>query len=108
MNWDKEKVLSDVVWVIRKFKPDVIICRFPTSGEGGHGHHTASAMLAEEAFTVAADPTRYKEQFAYGVEPWQAKRILWNTFNFGNNNMQRDDQFKLDAGGYNSLLGKSY
>ncbi|HVE62107.1 MAG TPA: PIG-L family deacetylase, partial [Chitinophagaceae bacterium] len=56
--WDKEKILSDVVWVIRKFQPDVIITRFPTTGEGGHGHHTASAILANEAFSVAADPTR--------------------------------------------------
>src|SRR5689334_22092430 len=41
--WHKEKILSDVVWVIRKFQPDVIITRFPITGEGGHGHHTASA-----------------------------------------------------------------
>ncbi|MBL7711513.1 MAG: PIG-L family deacetylase, partial [Chitinophagaceae bacterium] len=47
--WNKESVLADVVWVIRNFKPDVIICRFPTTGEGGHGHHTASAILALEA-----------------------------------------------------------
>jgi LmbE family N-acetylglucosaminyl deacetylase len=59
--WDKEKVLGDVVWVIRKFRPDVIICRFPTTGEGGHGHHTASAILAQEAFTAAADPKRFPE-----------------------------------------------
>src|SRR3977135_1667185 len=52
--WDKEKILSDVVWIIRKFQPDVIITRFPTTGEGGHGHHTASAILANEAYTVAA------------------------------------------------------
>ena len=45
-----------MVWVIRKFQPDVIITRFPTTGEGGHGHHTASAILASEAFTAAADP----------------------------------------------------
>ena len=44
--WDKEKILSDVVWVIRKFRPDIIITRFPTTGQGGHGHHTASAILA--------------------------------------------------------------
>ncbi|MBD0277555.1 MAG: PIG-L family deacetylase, partial [Flavisolibacter sp.] len=44
--WDREKILSDVVWVIRKFQPDVIITRFPTTGEGGHGQHTASAILA--------------------------------------------------------------
>ncbi|HRN49676.1 MAG TPA: PIG-L family deacetylase, partial [Niabella sp.] len=57
--WDKEKILSDVVWVIRNFRPDVIITRFPTTGEGGHGHHTASAILANEAFIAAADPNRF-------------------------------------------------
>lgn len=106
--WEKEKILSDVVWVIRKFQPDVIITRFPTTGEGGHGHHTASAILANEAFTAAADPNRFPEQFTYGVKPWQAKRILWNSFNFGGTNLTSPDQFKFDVGGYNPLLGKSY
>jgi len=105
--WDKEKILSDVVWVIRKFEPDVIITRFPTTGEGGHGHHTASAILANEAFTAAADPNRFPEQLKY-VKPWQAKRILWNTFNFGSTNTTSNDQFKFDVGGYNPLLGKGY
>src|SRR5688500_4105287 len=105
--WDKEKILSDVVWVIRKFQPDVIITRFPTTGEGGHGHHTASAILANEAFTAAADPGRFPEQLKY-VRPWQAKRVLWNSFNFGNTNLTSPDQFKFDVGGYNPLLGKSY
>jgi LmbE family N-acetylglucosaminyl deacetylase len=106
--WDHDKILSDVVWVIRKFQPDVIITRFPTTGEGGHGHHTASAILAGEAFDAAADPKKFPEQFKYGVKPWQAKRLLWNTFNFGSVNTERPDQFTVDAGGYNSLLGKSY
>ena len=105
--WDKEKILSDVVWIIRKFQPDVIITRFPTTGEGGHGHHTASAILANEAFTVAADPSRFPEQLKY-VKPWQVKRVLWNTFNFGGNNTTSNDQFKIDVGGYNPLLGKGY
>lgn len=105
--WGHDKILSDVVWVIRKFKPDVIITRFPTTGEGGHGHHTASAILAEEAFDAAADSTKFPEQLKY-VSTWQAKRLLWNTFNFGGNNTQRADQFKLDVGMYNPLLGKSY
>src|SRR6187399_48111 len=55
--WDKEKILSDVVWVIRKFQPDVIITRFPQDNRAGHGHHSASALLAVEAFTAAADAT---------------------------------------------------
>lgn len=106
--WDEQKILSDVVWVIRKFQPDVIITRFPTTGEGGHGHHTASAILAGEAFEAAADPSKFPEQFKYGVQPWQAKRLLWNTFNFGSVNTESPDQFKIDVGGYNPLLGESY
>src|SRR3982750_3486827 len=78
--WDKEKILSDVVWVIRKFQPDVIITRFPQDARAGHGHHSASAQLAVEAYTAAADPSRFPEQLQY-VKPWQAKRVLWNTFN---------------------------
>lgn len=105
--WGHDKILSDVVWVIRKFRPDVIITRFPTTGEGGHGHHTASAILAGEAFDAAADPTKFPEQLKY-VSVWQAKRLLWNTFNFGGTNTQRDDQFKLECGDYNPILGKSY
>src|SRR5215203_2379157 len=73
--WDKEKILSDVVWVIRKFQPDIIIKRFPPDKRAGHGHHAASAILADEAFIAAADSNRFPEQFKYDVRPWQAKRI---------------------------------
>ncbi|NRF40256.1 PIG-L family deacetylase [Pedobacter foliorum] len=105
--WDKQKILADVVWVIRKFQPDVIITRFPEDARAGHGHHSGSAILAHEAFSAAADPKRFPEQLAF-VKPWQAKRILWNTFNFGGNNTTSEDQLKIDVGGYNALLGKSY
>ncbi len=106
--WGHDKILSDMVWVIRNFKPDVIITRFPTTGEGGHGHHTASAILAGEAFDAAADPNKFPEQLKNGVTVWQAKRLLWNTFNFGSTNTQSEDQFKLDCGDFNPVLGKSY
>lgn len=106
--WDKEKILGDVVWVIRKFRPDVIITRFPEDSRAGHGHHSGSAVLAREAFAAAADPAKYPEHFKRGVEPWQARRILWNTFNFGGNNTISADQFKVDVGTYNPLLGKGY
>jgi LmbE family N-acetylglucosaminyl deacetylase len=106
--WGHDKILSDVVWVIRKFRPDVIIARFPEDSRAGHGHHAASGILAREAFDAAADPAKFPEQLQQGVSVWQAKRMLWNTFNFGNTNTQSEDQFKLDAGTYNPLLGKSY
>lgn len=106
--WGHDKILSDVVWVIRKFQPDVIITRFPGDERAGHGHHTASALLANEAFKAAADANMFPEQLTQGVQIWQAKRILWNTFNFGSVNTTDSTQFKMDVGVYNSLLGKSY
>jgi LmbE family N-acetylglucosaminyl deacetylase len=106
--WGEQKILSDAVWVIRKFQPDVIITRFPPDSRAGHGHHSASAVLAHEAFLAAADPTKFPEQFQYGVKPWKAKRILWNTFNFGGTNTTSEDQLKIDVGVFNPILGKSY
>lgn len=106
--WDKQKVLADIVWVIRKFKPDVIITRFPGDARAGHGHHAASSLLANEAFKISGDPNMFKEQLKEGVEPWQAKRILWNTFSFGGNNTTAADQFRIEVGMYNPLLGKGY
>jgi len=109
--WGHDKILSDVVWVIRKFRPDVIVTRFSPEDEKTHGHHTASAILAQEAFTAAADPRRFPEQLAF-VKPWQAKRLVWNTspFFFSNRNLPFDPTglTVLEAGGYNPLLGKAY
>jgi LmbE family N-acetylglucosaminyl deacetylase len=105
--WDKEKILSDVVWVIRKFQPDVIITRFPEDSRAGHGHHSGSAVLAREAFRAAADPNRFPQQLKMGVKIWQAKRIVWNSF-IGQGGTPPPDATKLDVGAFNVLLGKSY
>jgi LmbE family N-acetylglucosaminyl deacetylase len=106
--WDRERVLKDVVWMIRKFRPDIIVARFPGDERAGHGHHAASAIIANEAFEAAADPKKFPEQFAHGLKPWKAKRILWNTFNFGRTNTTSDNQLKIEVGAYNPLIGKSY
>ena len=99
-NWDRELILSDVVNVIRQFRPDVILTRFSKTS-GGHGHHLSSAILAEEAFYAAADPTKFPEQLDE-LEPWQAKRICWNTWR------PSSKAISIDIGKYNTLLGKSY
>lgn len=99
-NWDRELILSDIVKVIRQFKPDVIITRFSKTS-GGHGHHLSSAILAEEAFYAAADPKRFPEQLNK-LKPWQAKRIYWNTWR------PSDKAISIDIGGYNPLLGEAY
>ncbi len=106
--WGKDQILADAVWMIRKFRPDVIITRFPEDTRAGHGHHAASAIIAREAFVAAADPKQFPEQLKKGVTVWKAKRILWNTYNFGSNNTTAPDQLKINIGTYNPLLGKSY
>lgn len=106
--WNRDSILGDMVWVIRNFRPDIIISRFAADGSGGHGHHTASAILAEEAFDAAADSTRFTEQLKY-VKVWQARRLFWNVSSrFSNPNADMSPYLKLDVGGYNPLLGKSY
>ncbi|MBC7572374.1 MAG: PIG-L family deacetylase [Spirosoma sp.] len=110
--WGGDKILSDVVWVIRKYQPDVIITRFPPDARAGHGHHSASGFLAEEAFKISGDPTKFPKQLAY-VKPWQAKRILWNAYNPGNfmsNNApgESGNLIGIETGLYNPLLGRSY
>lgn len=110
--WDREQVLADVVRTIRRFRPDVIVTRFSPKPMNTHGHHTASAQLAEEAFEAAADPARFPEQIAReGLKPWRTTRLLWNTsaFFFDNNpNFDKSGLLTVDCGGYNPLLGRSY
>jgi LmbE family N-acetylglucosaminyl deacetylase len=107
--WGHDRILADVVWVIRKFQPDVIVTRFLPDSTAGHGHHTASAMLAEEAFDAAADPKRFPEQLQGGVTPWRAKRLAWNVYRFGAQGP--DDtpgRVRIDLGDYSPVLGRAY
>ncbi|WP_293897587.1 PIG-L family deacetylase [Sporocytophaga sp.] len=110
MIWDREKVFADMVWVIRKFRPDVLITRFNTEPGKTHGHHTASAILAAEAFEAAGDPTKFPEQLKY-VQVWQPKRLLWNTnwwFYGSEKDFKTEGLLKIDVGTFNPTLGQSY
>src|SRR5579872_267007 len=80
--WGHDRILSDMVWVIRQYRPDVVILCFTGTPRDGHGQHQASAILGREAFRAAADPAQFPEQLRY-VQPWQAKRMVQSSFNFG-------------------------
>jgi LmbE family N-acetylglucosaminyl deacetylase len=110
--WDRDKVLADVVWVLRQFQPDLVVTRFPPNDTETHGHHTASAILAGEAFRAAADPKRFPEQLKF-AQPWQATRLLWNSWEAFRAQMRKEKPdftglIDLEVGGYQPLLGKSY
>jgi LmbE family N-acetylglucosaminyl deacetylase len=108
--WDRDQVLADVVRVIRRFQPDVIVTRFPIPpGSGGHGHHTASAILAVEAFKIAGDPHAYPEQIKQGLTPWQPKRVLWNVFGPGRGTGGLNGPtVQLDIGGNDPVTGEAF
>ncbi len=111
--WNKDAVLSDVVWAIRKWQPDVIINRFDHNSAGEtHGHHTASAMLSHEAFDLAGKKDAYPEQLQY-VAAWQPRRLFFNTswWFYGSPNAfekaDKSDLMSVDAGVYYPIKGKS-
>lgn len=107
--WGKDEILSDVVCVIRQFKPDIILTRFPPDERAGHGHHTASAILAQEAFDLTNRADYQPAQVSrWGV--WQVKRLYTNTSRFWNQKIDESTPgiVAVNMGTYNPLLGKSY
>jgi LmbE family N-acetylglucosaminyl deacetylase len=109
--WNGHDVaLRDIVRVIRTFRPDVLVARFSGTSRDGHGHHQASAILTKEAFRAAADPKRFPEQIAEGLQPWQAKKLyVGNVCGFGANTCPDADwTVRLNTGEPDPVLGMSY
>jgi LmbE family N-acetylglucosaminyl deacetylase len=102
--------LADMVRVIRTFRPDVLVARFSGTDRDGHGNHQASSILAKEAFRAAADPKRFPEQIAEGLQPWQAKKFyIGNVCGFGAMTCPDADwTLKLNTGQRDPALGTSY
>ncbi len=106
--WDRQDVLSDIVRVIREFRPDVVITRFSLIPGGTHGHHTASAVLALQAFKIAGDPNAFPGQLREGLTPWQPKRIFWNVGGFQGHETNGTPLIRINDGGTDPLSGEAY
>jgi LmbE family N-acetylglucosaminyl deacetylase len=110
--WDHDAILADMVSVIRRFRPDVVVTRFPAEARETHGHHTASAQLAVEAFAAAGDRTRFASQLGGPdkIAPFRPKRIVWNRFSFGGppTGEELAGLVKLDVGSFDPVRGESY
>lgn len=110
--WGKDVLMADLVLMIRRFKPDIIITRFPPDKRAGHGHHTASALLALEAFDKANDPNYLPEQVEkYGT--WKTSSVYWNSSYWWNPDIAKTAKnnpkyIVKDIGTYSPLLGKSF
>lgn len=78
--WNERELLEDMVRVIRRFRPLVIISRWNGTPADGHGQHQFAGYLAPLAYRAAADPTQFPEQLAEGLRPWQAKKLYVSHF----------------------------
>ncbi len=106
--WDHGEVLSDVVWVIRRYRPDVIVLCFSGTPSDGHGHHQASAILGKEAFDAAGDPSRFPEQLKY-VQPWKPAKIVTSGFGGrGGTTPAVAPSAQINTAGYNAIMGYTY
>jgi hypothetical protein len=109
--WDRQEVLADIVRVIRSFRPDVIVTRFSPQPGGTHGHHTASTVLAVEAFKLAGDQRAFPEQLGE-LTPWQPLRIVYNVGMPGTGAAvslgEGTGVVKMDVGGIDPALGESF
>jgi LmbE family N-acetylglucosaminyl deacetylase len=106
--WGHDAVLADVVLAIRRFRPDVVMTRFPTDWKDTHGHHTASARLTVEAFALAADPAYMPDAEHRRLGPWKAKRLVWNAPSWASTEKQLAAFPRIDIGMYDPWLGLSY
>jgi LmbE family N-acetylglucosaminyl deacetylase len=117
--WGHDRILSDVVWVVRRYRPDVMLLVFSGTPADGHGQHQVSAILGKEAFETAGDPGKFPEQLKY-VQPWRAKRLLRVNFNVAllrgalppgtqlPTFPQATPSGEVDTGAFNPVLGYSY
>ena len=103
--WDKNKLVQETVDLIQELKPELIICRFPTTGEGGHGHHTASAIIAEEAFKQIQ---KHNKSASKSDQLWEPKRVLFNSYSFRSATTIKKEHLKIPLNQFNPILGKAY
>ncbi len=100
--WPREDLVADVVWVIRTFRPQVVISVFSGTPQDGHGHHQAAGLVVREAFEAAGDPTRFPEQLARGVEPWTPTKLYGRVWRGTS-----EATTTLETGAWDPLLGRS-
>ena len=104
--WPREELLSDVVWIIRKFRPQVVVSVWSGTPRDGHGQHQASGIIAQDAFEAAGDPSRFPEQLALGVAAWTPAKLYMSSRR-REGGTPPEAQVVIQTGGNDPLLGRS-
>jgi len=101
--WPREELVRDVTWVVRTFRPQVIVSIFSGTSADGHGQHQAAGIVARDAFEAAGDPTRFPDQLGAGVEAWQPAKF-YQLARRG----RAEETTTVETGDYDPLLGRSH
>lgn len=101
--WPREELLKDVTWVVRTFRPQVIVSVFSGTPQDGHGQHQAAGIMANEVFRVAGDVSRFPEQIAAGAPAWTPLKLYRLT-----RRNPGDGTTGIETGSFDPLLGRSY
>ncbi len=104
--WPENAVLADVVYTIRKFRPDVIVSRWDGTATDGHGHHQFAGYLTPLAIEAAADSSRFPEQLVNGLTPWQVQKLYVSERNASPS--PDSSLLRINTGEYDPLSGHSY
>ncbi len=99
--WPREELLRDVVYVIRTFRPQVIVSQFSGTPADGHGQHQAAGIMAREGFAAAADPTRFTD---LGLPAWQATKLYQRRRGVN----QVGSPTTVPTGTFDPVLGRSH
>jgi LmbE family N-acetylglucosaminyl deacetylase len=101
--WPREELLRDVTWVVRSFRPHILVSVFSGTDRDGHGHHQVVGIMARDAFHAAGDPTRFPEQLAAGTAPWAPLKLYLLT-----RRNPREGTTVVETGTFDPLLGRSH
>src|SRR5712664_944526 len=106
--WTHDRVLYDVVRVVRATRPLVVTSVFVGGPTDGHGNHQTAGAMAQEAFKAAGDPNVFPDQIAAGLKPWTPLKDYARTPWFGNDDGKLAVNVNIPEGDYDPVLGMSY
>ena len=77
---DPELVIAEIVRLVRRERPGVVLTFGPEGAPTGHRDHRAISRLATAAVLLADTTTAYPEQLADGLAPHRPDRLCYVTW----------------------------
>ena len=102
-HWDRTDLLRDMVRVIRRSRPLVVVSRWQGNERDGHGQHQAAGVLTPDAVRLAGDPAAYPELIGEGIRPWAVRKLY-----IGGVRESEPWQVRVDTAVHDPVLGGSY